>query len=176
MAGETSVTLIGNITGDPELRFTSSGVAVAGFTVAVQPRQFDKESGKWVDKEASFYRCSAWRQMAENVAESFPKGSRVIVVGTIGQRSYEDREGNKRTTFEVQVDDIGASAKFAQVQVRRPERDQGGQQQRQQGRQQSADPWASSPQGQQSFGSGGTDPWSSAPPRTPAGFADEPPF
>ena len=104
MAGETVITVVGNITDDPELRFTPSGAAVANFTVASTPRTLNKQTNEWEDGEAMFLRCSIWRQAAENVAESLQKGTRVIVNGRMRARSWEDREGNKRTSFEIDVD------------------------------------------------------------------------
>ena len=117
MAGETVITVVGNITDDPELRFTPSGAAVANFTVASTPRTLNKQTNEWEDGEAMFLRCSIWRQAAENVAESLQKGTRVIVNGRMRARSWEDREGNKRTSFEVDVDEIGPSLKFATAKV-----------------------------------------------------------
>ena len=107
MAGETPITLIGNLTADPELRFTPSGAAVANFTVASTPRTFDRQTNEWRDGDAMFLNCAVWRQAAENVAESLQKGMRVIVSGRLKSRSYETREGEKRTVFEVDVDEIG---------------------------------------------------------------------
>lgn len=112
MANETQITVIGNLTGDPELRFTQSGAAVANFTVASTPRTFDKQRNEWVDGEALFLRCSVWRDQAEHVAESLKKGDRVVVQGNLVQRSYENREGEKRTVFEMQVQEVGASLLF----------------------------------------------------------------
>ena len=158
MAGETLITVIGNLTADPELRFTSSGVAVANFTVASTPRTFDRASGEWKDGEALFLRCSIWRQAAENVAESLTRGSRVIVTGRLKQRSFETREGEKRTVVELEVDEIGPSLRYATAKVNKVARQEGG-----------------------AGGSGGggaapaDDPWSSAPPAG-EGYADEPPF
>jgi len=119
MSGETSITLIGNLTADPELRFTPSGVAVAKFTVASTPRTFDRESGQWKDGDAMFLACSVWRQMAENVAESLNKGMRVVVSGRLRSRSYEDRDGERRTVFEVEVDEIGPALRYATAKVTR---------------------------------------------------------
>src|ERR671911_416358 len=107
MAGETTITLVGNLTADPELRFTPSGAAVANFTVASTPRTFDRQSQEWKDGEALFLRCNVWRQAAENVAESLTRGSRVIVSGRLKQRSFETKEGEKRTVVELEVDEIG---------------------------------------------------------------------
>ncbi|MDT7627703.1 MAG: single-strand DNA-binding protein, partial [Pseudonocardiales bacterium] len=109
MAGDTIITVVGNLTADPELRFTPSGAAVANFTVASTPRQFDKQSGEWKDGEALFMRCNIWRQAAENVAETLTRGSRVIVSGRLKQRSYETREGEKRTVVELEVEEVGPS-------------------------------------------------------------------
>src|SRR5690625_4402430 len=107
MAGETIITVVGNLTGDPELRFTPAGAAVANFTVASTPRNFDRQSGEWKDGETLFLRCSIWRDAAENVAESLTKGMRVVVQGRLVQRSFETREGERRTVVELQVDEIG---------------------------------------------------------------------
>ena len=126
MAGETIITVVGNLTDDPELRFTPSGAAVANFTVASTPRNFDKNSNEWVDGEAMFLRCSIWRQAAENVAESLQRGMRVVVQGRLKARTYETREGEKRTVFEIEVDEIGPSLKFATAKVNRTSRQGGG--------------------------------------------------
>jgi single-strand DNA-binding protein len=126
MAGETVITVVGNITDDPELRFTPSGAAVANFTVASTPRTLNKQTNEWEDGEAMFLRCSIWRQAAENVAESLQKGTRVIVNGRMRARSWEDREGNKRTSFEIDVEEIGPSLKFATAKVVRAGRSGGG--------------------------------------------------
>ena len=125
MAGETVMTLIGNLTADPELRFTPSGAAVANFTIASTPRSFDKQSNEWKDGETLFLRCTAWREMAENVAESLTKGTRVIVQGRLKARSYETREGERRTTQELDVDEIGPSLRYATAKVTRNQRGQG---------------------------------------------------
>ncbi len=109
MAGETVVTLVGNLVDDPELRFTPSGAAVANFTIASTPRTYDRQSGEWKDGESLFSECSVWRQAAENVAESLQRGMRVIVQGRLKSRSYDDREGKKRTVFEIDVDEVGPS-------------------------------------------------------------------
>ncbi|HNV11956.1 MAG TPA: single-stranded DNA-binding protein, partial [Propionibacteriaceae bacterium] len=119
MAGETIITVVGNLTGEPELRFTPSGDAVANFTVASTPRTFDRASNEWKDGEAMFLRCSLWRQAAENVTESLTKGMRVIVTGRLKSRSYETREGEKRTSFEIEVDEIGPSLRYATAKVTR---------------------------------------------------------
>jgi single-strand DNA-binding protein len=168
MAGDTTVTVIGNLTADPELRFTPSGAAVASFTVASTPRTFDRQSGEWKDGEALFLRCNIWRQAAENVAESLTRGARVIVNGRLKQRSFETREGEKRTVIELDVDEIGPSLRYATAKVNKVSRGTGG----------------GGGGGGGGNGSGGQsappdDPWGSAPPAGPAGgggYADEPPF
>lgn len=119
MAGETVVTVVGNLTADPEVRFTPQGLAVANFTVASTPRSFDKSRNEWVDGEALFLRCSLWREPAENVGSSLTKGMRVIVKGNLVQRSYETREGEKRTSYEMQVEEIGPSLRYATASVTR---------------------------------------------------------
>jgi single-strand DNA-binding protein len=126
VAGEIPITLNGNLTADPELRFTPSGVAVANFTVASTPRTFDKASNEWKDGTATFMRCSIWRQAAENTAESFSKGDRVIVTGRLVSRAWEDKEGQARTSLEVQADDVGGSVKNATVKVTKVGRSGGG--------------------------------------------------
>lgn len=126
MAGETTITVIGNLTSDPELRFTPSGAAVAGFTVASTPRTFDRQSNEWKDGETLFMRCSVWRDAAENVAESLTRGTRVIVTGRLVSRSYETKEGEKRTTMEMQVDEIGPSLRYANAKVNKTQRSGGG--------------------------------------------------
>uniref|UniRef100_UPI00066BABEF single-stranded DNA-binding protein n=1 Tax=Streptomyces sp. SBT349 TaxID=1580539 RepID=UPI00066BABEF len=119
MAGETVITVVGNLVDDPELRFTPSGAAVAKFRVASTPRLFDRQTNEWRDGESLFLTCSVWRQAAENVAESLTKGTRVIVQGRLKQRSYEDRDGVKRTVFELEVDEVGASLRSATAKVTR---------------------------------------------------------
>jgi len=126
MAGETVITVIGNLTGDPELRFTPTGAAVANFTVASTPRTFDRQSNEFKDGDTLFMRCSIWREAAENVAESLTKGTRVIASGRLVQRSYETREGEKRTVVELQVDEIGPSMRYASAKVTRAQRSGGG--------------------------------------------------
>jgi single-strand DNA-binding protein len=191
MAGETPITVVGNLTADPELRFTPSGAAVANFTVASTPRTFDRQTNEWKDGEALFLNCSVWRQAAENAAESLTRGMRVIVSGRLKARSYETREGEKRTVFEIDVDEVGPSVKYATAKVTKTSRSGGGQGFQSGG---GDDPWASSNAGQsgggQSVGqaggqSGGSwggqqggssaaqDPW--ATPGT-SGSTDEPPF
>jgi single-strand DNA-binding protein len=182
MAGETIITVVGNLTDDPELRFTPSGAAVANFTVASTPRTFDKNSNEWVDQEAMFLRCSIWRQAAENVAESLQRGMRVVVQGRLKARTYETREGEKRTVFEVEVDEIGPSLKFATAKVNRTSRQGGGGGYsggggQSQGGQPAAgdDPWATpapAAGGQGAPAGGGAgDPWGA-----PGVGGDEPPF
>lgn len=151
MAGETQVTVVGNLTGDPELRFTPAGAAVANFTVASTPRVFDRQSNEWRDGDALFLRCQVWREAAENAAESLTRGMRVIVQGRLKQRSFETREGEKRTVVELEVDEIGPSLRYAVARVEKAAR---GQQ-----------------QVQRVSGRGGDDPWGSA-----ASSADESPF
>lgn len=168
MAGETVITIVGNLVDDPELRFTPSGAAVANFRIASTPRTFDKQAGEWRDGETLFLTCNVWRQAAENVAESLAKGMRVVVQGRLKQRSFETREGEKRTVFEVDVDEVGpslrsATAKVVKASRERPEFPQQAQQQPQRSRQRDVD-----------------DPWSTPVPQ-PAGpqqrsFDDEPPF
>jgi len=140
MAGETIITVVGNLTADPELRYTQSGLAVANFTIASTPRTFDRASNEWKDGEALFLRASCWREFAEHVAGSLTKGSRVIATGRLKQTSYNDREGNKRTAIELDVDEIGPSLRYATAQVTRTSGGGGG------ARQVSAadEPWAAS--------------------------------
>ena len=122
MAGDTIITIVGNLTADPEMRFTPSGAAVASFTVASTPRTFDRQAGEWKDGETLFMRCSIWRDAAENVAESLTKGTRVIAQGRLVQRSFTTREGENRTVVEMQVDEIGPSLRYAKAQVTRQPR------------------------------------------------------
>ncbi|MGW1344766.1 single-stranded DNA-binding protein [Kribbella sp. NPDC002412] len=196
MAGEPPITLIGNLTGDPELRFTPSGAAVANFTIACTPRTLDRQSNEWKDGETLFISCAVWRQVAENVAESLTRGSRVVVHGRLKARSYDDRDGNKRTVFECDVEEIGASMRYATLKISKTSRSDGGgfggggnqgggyggnqggggyggNQGGGQGGGQQNDPWAT-PQGQ---GGGGqsapqNDPWASQ----GGGSMEEPPF
>ncbi|MGZ4429420.1 MAG: single-stranded DNA-binding protein [Nocardioidaceae bacterium] len=140
MAGETQITVVGNLTADPELRFTPSGAAVANFTVASTPRTFDRQSNEWKDQETMFLNCSVWRQAAENAAESLQRGMRVIVQGRLKARSFETREGEKRTVFEIDVEEVGPSLKMATAKVTKTTRSGGG----------GGD-----------FGGGGNDPWAS---------------
>lgn len=164
-AGDTNITLIGNLTDDPELRFTPSGAAVAKFRVASTPRYLDRQSGEWKDGEALFLSCNVWRQAAEHVAESLQRGTRVIVSGRLRQRSYETREGEKRTVFELEVDDIGPSLRYATAKVQKMSRSAGG------GGFGAAsgpsdDPWASATPAPAASAGGGSS----------GGFNDEPPF
>lgn len=161
MAGETIITVVGNLTADPELRFTTSGAAVANFTVASTPRTFDRQTNEWKDGEALFLRCNIWRQAAENVAETLQRGMRVIVTGRLKQRSFETKEGEKRTVIELEVDEVGPSLRYATAKVNRTTRGSGG----------------------GGFGSSGSnggyagdDPWASAFPAGSAATSDEPPF
>jgi single-strand DNA-binding protein len=126
MAGDTVITVVGNLTADPELRFTPSGAAVANFTVASTPRTFDRQSNEWKDGDTLFMRCSVWREAAENVAESLTKGTRVIAQGRLVQRSYETREGEKRTVVELQVDEVGPALRYASAKLTRTQRAGGG--------------------------------------------------
>jgi single-strand DNA-binding protein len=171
MAGETIVTVVGNLTADPELRFTPSGAAVANFTVASTPRQFDRDSNEWRDGDAMFLGCAVWRQHAENVAESLTKGMRVIVQGRLKSRTYETREGERRTVFEIDVEEVGPALKYSTAKVTRTPSQGGGQRTQQQsgGRSSSVgdDPWSTSSSSGRS--SAGADPWA-----TP--FTEEPPF
>nr|BFE64346.1 single-stranded DNA-binding protein [Dactylosporangium thailandense] len=176
-AGDTTITVIGNLTDDPELRFTPSGAAVAKFRVASTPRTMDRQTNEWKDGDPLFLSCTVWRQAAENVAESLTRGSRVIVSGRLKQRSYETREGEKRTVIELEVDEIGPSLRYATAKVQKMSRSSGG-------------------GGGGGFGSGGNsggggggggyndDPWANATPagggggggRSNSSFDDEPPF
>ena len=175
MAGDTTITVIGNLTDDPELRFTPSGAAVAKFRVASTPRFLDRQSGEWKDGEPLFLACNIWRDAAEHVAESLQRGTRVIVTGRLRQRSYETREGEKRTVIELEVDEIGPSLRYATAKVQKMARSAGG-----------GGFGASGGGGGRSQGGGGgtfDDPWATAPPasgsRSGGGnsnFDDEPPF
>jgi single-strand DNA-binding protein len=184
MAGETVITVVGNLVDDPELRFTPSGAAVANFRIASTPRTFDKQSNEWKDGDALFLSCSVWRQAAENVAESLQKGMRVVVQGRLKSRQYETREGEKRTVFEIEVEEVGPSLKYATAKVTRAARSSGGGGYSNQGGGQSggapaADPWASSaPAGGGSPAQGGGaapagDPWGAP---GVGGGNEEPPF
>ncbi len=188
MAGETVITVVGNLVDDPELRFTPSGAAVANFRIASTPRTFDRQANEWKDGDALFLTCSVWRQAAENVAESLQRGMRVVVQGRLKQRSYETREGEKRTVVELEVDEVGPSLTFATAKVTRASRQgggggysgggQGGGQSRPQSAPAGGDPWATpAPQGGGAPSGGGqpapagNDPWGA-----PGVGSDEPPF
>jgi len=148
MAGDTVITIVGNVTGDPELRFTPSGAAVANFTVASTPRAFDRQSNEWKDGETLFMRCSVWRDAAENVAESIQRGARVIVTGRLKSRSYETKEGEKRTVLEMEVDEVGPSLRYATAKVNKTQRGGSGGGFGGQGAgyaAQETDPWATGP-------------------------------
>jgi single-strand DNA-binding protein len=174
VAGDTIITVVGNLTADPELRFTPSGAAVANFTVASTPRIYDRQSGEWKDGEALFLRCNIWREAAENVAESLTRGSRVIVQGRLKQRSFETREGEKRTVVEVEVDEIGPSLRYATAKVNKASRSGGG------GGGFGAGGGGSRQPAQTGGGASsaaGDDPWGSAPASGSFGGGDdEPPF
>src|SRR5215467_2216574 len=180
-AGDTSITIVGNLVADPELRFTSSGQPVATFRVASTPRTRDQATGEWKDGESLFLTCSVWRQAAENVAESLSRGMRVIVSGRLRQRSYETKEGEKRTVYEVEVDDVGPSLRNASAKVNRVARSGGdggyGGGQRGQGGQGGSGGRPGGGQGGQGgqggYGGGDADPWSTD---GPGGYSDEPPF
>ncbi len=193
MAGDTIITIVGNLTGDPELRFTPSGAAVANFTIASTPRTFDRQSNEWKDGETLFMRCSVWREAAENVAESLTRGTAVIAQGRLQSRSYETKEGEKRTVTEMQVDEVGPTLRRATAKVTKAQRGGGGGgfggggqgqggggqgggsqggwgggsgQGGQGGGQQADDPWATGPSGGAAAGGGGQ----------AGGFTDDPPF
>ncbi len=183
MAGETVITLVGNLVDDPELRFTPSGAAVASFRVASTPRTYDRQSGEWKDGESLFLTCSVWRQAAENVAESLQKGMRVIVQGRLKQRSYETREGEKRTVFEVDADEVGPSLRSATAKVAKVQRSgtgggfSGGQPSGGQPAGGGSDPWAAG--GAAAGGSAGAAPAPSNDPWATGGTSastDDPPF
>ncbi len=176
MAGETIITVVGNLTADPELRYTQNGLAVANFTIASTPRTYDRQANEWKDGEALFLRASCWREFAEHVAGSLTKGSRVVAQGRLKQRSYDDRDGNKRTAIELEVDEIGPSLRYATAQVTRASGGGAGGGRGQQGA------VADEPWGAQSGGSGpgagagsgsnsGADVWN-----TPGSYSDETPF
>lgn len=128
MAGETPITIVGNIVADPELRFTPAGAAVCNFRVASTPKRFNSQTNQWEDGEALFLTCNAWKQLGENTAESLAKGMRVIVTGKLKQRSFQTREGDNRTVFEIDVEEVGPSLRYATAQVNRNPREGGGQQ------------------------------------------------
>jgi len=184
MAGETTITVVGNLTDDPELRFTPSGAAVAKFRIASTPRTLDRQSGEWKDGEPLFLACNIWRDAAEHVAESLQRGARVIVQGRLRQRSYETREGEKRTVYELEVDEIGPSLRYATAKVQKMSRSGGG------GGGFGASGGGGGNRQQSSSGGGGSsfdDPWATAAPassssssagggRNSSSFDDEPPF
>jgi single-strand DNA-binding protein len=176
VAGDTILTVVGNLTADPELRFTPSGAAVANFTVASTPRMMDRQTNEWKDGDPLFMRCSIWREAAENVAESLTRGSRVIVTGRLKQRSYETREGEKRTVVELEVDEIGPSLKYATAKVNKASRGGGG------GGGFGGGGGGGNSRPAPAAGGGGSsapaeDPWGSAPASGSFGGADdEPPF
>ena len=205
MANDTILTVVGNLVADPELRFTQSGVAVASFTIASTPRKFNRQTNEWEDEEALFLRCSIWRDAAENVSESLEKGSRVIAQGRLKQRSFTDREGNNRTSIELDVDEVGPSTKYAVAKPQKVDRRQqgggfgGGAPQGnvpgypQQGQQpQQGNPWGGQPQqapqqgqgapqgqwGGQPQGQPQQSPWAGGGQQAPqqGSFPDEPPF
>ncbi|MEV7414381.1 single-stranded DNA-binding protein [Streptomyces sp. NPDC089919] len=201
MAGETVITVVGNLVDDPELRFTPSGAAVAKFRVASTPRTFDRQTNEWKDGESLFLTCSVWRQAAENVAESLQRGMRVLVQGRLKQRSYEDRDGVKRTVYELDVEEVGPSLRNATAKVTKTAGrggqggyggGGGGQQGgggggnwggapggggQQGGGAPSDDPWASSaPAGGQQGGNGGGGGWGGSSGGNGGGYSDEPPF
>ena len=185
MAGETTITVVGNLTDDPELRFTPSGAAVAKFRIASTPRTMDRQSGEWKDGEPLFLACNIWRDAAEHVAESLQRGARVIVQGRLRQRSYETREGEKRTVYELEVDEIGPSLRYATAKVQKMSRSGGGG-----GGGFGASGGGGGGNRQPSGGGGGNsnfdDPWATAAPASSArpaagagsnsSFDDEPPF
>jgi single-strand DNA-binding protein len=178
VAGDTVITVVGNLTADPELRFTPSGAAVANFTVASTPRTFDKNTNEWKDGEALFLRCSVWRQAAENVAESLTRGTAVIVQGRLKQRSYETKEGEKRTVYELDVDEVGPSLRWATAKVTKASRGGGGG-----GGGGGFGGGGSYNGGGNASGggssSGGDDPWATSAPAgggSGGGWSDEPPF
>jgi single-strand DNA-binding protein len=184
MAGETTITVVGNLTDDPELRFTPSGAAVAKFRIASTPRTLDRASGEWKDGEPLFLACNIWRDAAEHVAESLQRGARVIVQGRLRQRSYETREGEKRTVYELEVDEIGPSLRYATAKVQKMSRSGGGG-----GGGFGASGGGGGSRPQQQGGGGGNfdDPWATAAPAQPSrsgsgggaassNFDDEPPF
>jgi single-strand DNA-binding protein len=159
MSGETALTVVGNLTADPELRFTPNGAAVANFTVASTPRTFDRQANEWKDGDPLFLRCSIWREAAESVAESLTKGTRVIVTGRLTQRSYETREGEKRTVYELAVDEVGPSLRYATAKVTRTQRSGG------------SSGWSDGARGSNGPA---PDPWASE--GGVGGYSDEPPF
>ena len=182
MAGETVITVVGNLTGDPELRYTQNGLAVANFTIASTPRNFDRAANDWKDGDALFLRASVWREFAEHVAGSLTKGSRVVATGRLKQRSYETKEGEKRTSIELEVDEIGPSLRYATAQVTRAASSregggggngggQGGMGGGQSRGQVADEPWAPSAPAPAGASGSANDVWN-----TPGSFQDETPF
>ncbi len=169
MAGETVITVIGNLTADPELKFTPSGSAVANFTIASTPRTFDRQSNEWKDGEALFLRASVWREAAENVAETLTKGMRVIAQGRLRSRSYDTKEGERRTVMELEVDEIGPSLRFASAKVTRTQRSGGSGGGFQNQPQQSAPPQQNQPQQGGGWNAPSADPWSTGGNNQPQG-------
>jgi single-strand DNA-binding protein len=171
MAGETVITIVGNLVDDPELRFTPAGVAVARFRVASTPRTFDKQTNEWKDGESLFLTCSVWRKVGENVAESLAKGMRVIVQGRLKQRSYEDREGVKRTVYELDVDEVGPSLARATAKVEKNPAGGGNS-----GNSPTDDPWSTARPANAQQQGGGWGGGQQQPAQQGAGYSDEPPF
>lgn len=172
MAGETVITVVGNLTADPELRYTQSGLPVANFTIASTPRTFDRQANEWKDGEALFLRASVWRDFAEHVAGSLTKGSRVIASGRLKQRSYQDREGQNRTSIELEIDEIGPSLRYATAQVTRAASSGGGQSRPQAVEEPWATPGSAQGAGTQGAGNtGGADTWGA-----PGTYGDDTPF
>jgi single-strand DNA-binding protein len=171
-AGDTQITIAGNLVDDPELRFTPSGQPVAKFRVASTPRFKDNQTGEWKDGDSLFLTCNVWRQAAENVAESLTRGMRVIVSGRLRQRSYETKEGEKRTVYEVEVDDVGPSLRNASAKVNRVARSGGGDGGYGGGQRSSGGRSSGGGQG----GGGEPDPWASDSSSSGGGYSDEPPF
>ena len=167
MAGETVITVVGNLTADPELRYTQNGLPVVNFTIASTPKIFDKQSGQWKDGEALFLRASVWREFAEHVAGSLTKGMRVVATGRLRQRSYQDREGQTRTAIELEVDEIGPSLRFATAQVTRAASG-GGQRGQQPPATAASEPWFTPGSSTPS-----TDAWASP---EPMSYGDDTPF
>lgn len=165
MSGEPTITITGNLTKDPELRFTQSGTAVADFSIAVTPRTYDRNTNEWRDGNPQFYRCSVWRNAAENVAETLRKGMRVIATGRVSLRSYENRDGQQRSELSLQVDEVGPSLRYARAQVEKASA----------GNTQAAPQYQQRPQATRNAPAGGTqgDPWAQ---QTQPAFPDDPPF
>jgi single-strand DNA-binding protein len=176
-AGDTQITIIGNLTRDPELRYTPTGQAVASFAVASTPRFLDKNTNEWKDGDSLFLNCNVWRQAAENVAESLQRGMRVVVSGRLRQRSYETKEGEKRTVYEVEVDEVGPSLRYASAKVTKTGRTGSG---GGYGGGQGGGGGGQGGGGQGGYGGGGggrqDDPWASDPGGDTSSFSDEPPF